>query len=100
MGDVSNLRSVALPEKRGGKWSASVIFTSPDERRKIDASSFRMAGDRDFKHQVLLSSQTRLGWMTLLRPSLYVNERLGHYNGNLQGSPGGADFSSEGNSYD
>lgn len=69
-------------------------------RRKIDAHSFRMARDRDFKHQVLLSSQTRLVQMTLLRPSLYLNERLGHYNGKLQGSPGGVDFSSEGNSYD
>lgn len=36
--------------------------------------------------------------MALLRPSLDLNEWLGHYNGKLQGSPGGADFSSEGSS--
>lgn len=36
--------------------------------------------------------------MALLRPSLDLNELRGHYNGKLQASPGGADFSSEGNS--
>lgn len=38
--------------------------------------------------------------MTLLRPPLYLNEQLEHYNRKLQGSPGGMDFSLEGNSYD
>lgn len=69
-------------------------------RRKIDEYSFRMARDRDFRHWVLLSSQIRLGWMTLFKPSLYLSEQLGHYNGKLQGSPGGTDVSYEGNSYD
>lgn len=38
--------------------------------------------------------------MAWLGRSLYLNEQLGHYNEKLQGSPGGADFSYESNSYD